>query len=92
MHYDAFKNMNWLPRCDLSKPYTAMTVRIIFSHDKRKDDKVEFHIYLWRAKQLAELFIIFCEESHYENVVITDVIIIRVAKSMDALIEMEKNS
>ena len=68
-----------------------MTVRIIFSHDKQKDDKVEFHIYLWRAKQLAELFIIFCEESHYENVVITDVIIIRVAKSMDALIEMEEN-
>lgn len=91
MYYDILKNMEWQLRCDLPFLCKAMTVRIIFSHDEQEDDEVEFCIYPWNAEELAELFTTFCKESHCKNVVITKVLIIRVAESMDALIEMEEN-
>lgn len=83
-------NMEWIPRCDLSVPYGAMTVQIHFSSKEAAEDEVEFCISSWNIPELAELFTIFCEENHSTKVAITDVYIVRVAKTIDELTEMEE--
>lgn len=43
------------------------------------------------VRTLADLFEIFCQENHYTKVMITDVCVVRCAKTLDALTEMEEN-
>lgn len=38
-----------------------------------------------------KLFTVFCKENHFKKVEITGISIVRVAETMDALIEMEEN-
>lgn len=54
-------------------------------------DEVEFCIVAWDAKELDKLFTVFCKENHFKKVEITGISIVRVAETMDALIEMEEN-
>lgn len=42
-------------------------------------------------KELDKLFTVFCKENHFKKVEITGISIVRVAETMDALIEMEEN-
>ena len=88
--YRQLCDMKWIPKCDLSIPYGAMTVQIHFSDKESEEDEVEFCISFWDILELAELFTTFCKENHSTEVTITDVYIVRVAKTVDELTEMEE--
>lgn len=83
-------SIEWMPKCDLSVPYGAMTVQIHFSSKEAAEDEVEFCIPSWNTEELAELFTTFCKENHSTEVTITDVYIMRVANTVDKLTEMEE--
>ena len=91
MFYKKLKDMTWQSECDMQTPYRVMTVQIGFSHTECSSDEVEFCIAAWNVKELSELFTTFCRENHFKKVEITGISIVRVAETMDALIEMEEN-
>lgn len=76
----------WQVECDTSKPYTVMSVQIGFSHKENDDDEVEFSINAWRSAELEELFQDFIDENHFEDITVTSISVVRVAKNMDKLI------
>lgn len=88
--YRQLCDIEWMSQCDLSVPYGAMTVQIHFSSKEAEEDEVEFCISSWNTEELAELFTTFCKENHSTKVTITDVYIVRVAKTIDELTKMEE--
>lgn len=91
MFYNKLRDMTWQSECDMQTPYRVMTVQIGFAHEECSSDEVEFCIVAWDAKELDKLFTVFCKENHFKKVEITGISIVRVAETMDALIEMEEN-
>lgn len=90
MFLTQLQKMPWQTECDMSEPYRAMTVQIGFSHKENESDEVEFCIKAWDAKDLANLFEIFCKEEHCEHVSINSLSVVKVASSMEKLTEMEE--
>lgn len=91
MFYNKLRDMAWQSECDMQTPYRVMTVQIGFAHEECSSDEVEFCIVAWDAKELEKLFTVFCKENHFKKVEITGISIVRVAETMDALVEMEEN-
>ena len=89
MFYKKLRDMTWQSECDMQTPYRVMTAQIGFAHEECSSD--EFCIVAWDAKELDKLFTVFCKENHFKKVEITGISIVRVAETMDALIEMEEN-
>ena len=75
MFYNKLRDMTWQSECDMQTPYRVMTAQIGFAHEECSSDEVEFCIVAWDAKELDKL----------------GISIVRVAETMDALIEMEEN-
>lgn len=90
MFFKKISNMKWQQECDLSVPYTVMTVQISFSHAEQEFDETELCIGAWDKKELTELFEAFCKENNFKNVKITAITVVRVARSMDELTKMEE--
>ena len=91
MFYNKLRDMTWQSECDMQTPYRVMTAQIGFAHEECSSDEVEFCIVAWDAQELDKLFTVFCKENHFKKVEITGISIVRVAETMDALIEMEEN-
>lgn len=90
MFLTQIKNMTWQTECDMSIPYRAMTVQIGFSHKENNSDETEFCINAWDAKELDELFKIFCQENNFADVSINNLSIVRVAATLEELTELEE--
>lgn len=90
MYYKTLQKLPWSIECPVFITANAMTVRIFFTHDEFEGE-TEFCIKAWGVRALADLFEIFCQENHYTKVTITDVCVVRCAKTLDALTEMEEN-
>ena len=91
MYLNQIKNTPWVLECDMTDPFRAMTVQIGFSHKENEMDETEFCIDTFNVQELAELFDVFCKENNFKDVKVNSVSIVRVAASMDELIEMEEN-
>ena len=91
MFLKKIKKMPWQTECELKTSYRAMTVQVNFSHNECEDDETEFCIKAWSNEELANLFETFCEENHFKNVTINSLTVVRVASTMEDLVEMEEN-
>ena len=90
--FDQIEKATWETACDLSIPHNVMSVQIGFSHKENAFDETEFSISSYDKKELGDLFEAFCEENSFENVSVNYLIIVRVAPTMEDLIEMESCS
>lgn len=90
MFLTQIQKMDWQTECDMSVPYRAMTVQVGFSHKENDSDETEFCINAWDAKELDELFKIFCQENNFEDISINNLSIVRVAATLEELTELEE--
>lgn len=90
MYLNQIKSTPWVLECDMTDPFRAMTVQIGFSHRENETDETEFCIDTFNDQELAELFDAFCKENDFEDVKVNSISIVRVAVSMDELIEIEE--
>lgn len=91
MYLEQIKSTPWFLECDMTNPFQAMTVQIGFSHKENETDETEFCIDTFNPQELAELFDVFCKENNFKEVKVNSVSIVRVAATMDELVEMEEN-
>lgn len=68
---------------------SAITVRVYFRADGI-DDQTEFCIMSCDRSELYELFCAFCIENQFSSVEVKSVHIVRIAESMDRLVEIEE--
>ena len=80
----------WNMSCNPKMPYSAMTVRISFSHDENESDEVDFCIEVENKAELNELFDTFCKENKFQNVSVSDICIVKVAASLEGLTALEE--
>lgn len=91
MYKTQIEKTPWQIECDVSSPHKVMSVQIGFSHEKNEFDETEFSISAYDKVELAHLFQDFCEENGFENVSINCLAVVRVAPTMEELIEMESH-
>ena len=90
MYLNQIKSTPWEWVCDMTDSFRAMTVQIGFSHRENETDETEFCIDTFNDQELAELFDAFCKENDFEDVKVNYISVVRVAASMDELIEEEE--
>lgn len=81
----------WQMECEVV-PYRVMTVQIAFSHEENENDETEFCIEAWNSEELADLFETFCKENNFKKVTILSISVVRLASTMEELIEMEETA
>ena len=92
MFVEILKQFEWKAECNMSDPFSVMTVRVGFVvWATEKEDEVEFCIHKWDVEELSNLLTtFFFEECGYDIVSIEYVNIVRVADCMEELTKTEE--
>ena len=64
-----------------------MTVRIQFINSDNREDETEFDIFAYDVDELISLFETFCKENNFTTDTVTDVYVVKSARTMEVLEE-----
>ena len=95
MTIDDFIKVPWSRHWKCQGPIKKYaTFRVVFSYKIRPPyrvlDETEFDIDTTDDNDLVNLFNDFCKENDFSDVEVVEIIIVRTAKTMEELIEMER--